>query len=351
MIKRAMLFILAIAALATPAYADKTENVEINVDKKEVVTVPYTFGQIKVSYQGNPRTGEPGSYLNADIENTNPDNYAIIIFKNKLSENDLKHESPSIKFRKHYNGNKYIEDVCTDARMRTNIVLPEDKPNTIPFIVSYDKLYKLEIPYYIATIEYNKNGTIKNLIIQDEEKITLNVFAHKWDTSDFTYVAIKDSVESFINQFNEHTFCENSRHPISLEEQQQPWVESCDSLRNVVLEQRSQWEKEHEAYQCYDALVTQLDGINWNDHKKSSCTEDKPLSKAGHKCEYCSKDTQGLYQVLDNTYQKLNTGKISADEAKKTAKAVNECLLKKKRAKDTQYETKIANYYQGIMNY
>lgn len=347
MIKRVLLCLYAFVCFALAAYADQAERVELNLDSKPSQTVAFDLGQINISYERKQGTAP---LLNVYIENTNPDNYAIIFFSTSLTEKELKKESPSIKFHKNYNGSKYI-DICKDARMRVNTVVPEEK-SIIPFIASFHKTTILEIPYYIAKIEYKKNGEIKNLIIQDEEKITLTISVEEWGPTDITYVRTKEAVENFIKRMNEQTFCTNPRHPLSIDQQLAPWLESRDSLLNKVNEQRLKWAKSQEPYKYYDALILQLDEINWDAHKKSGCTQDKPAPASKHKCTYCGKDAKGLYQIIDNTYQQLNTGKISAEDAKKTAKAVNECLLKNKnRKKDTQYETKIDNYYQGIMNY
>lgn len=103
-------------------------------------------------------------------------------------------------------------------------------------------------------------------------------------------------------------------------------------------------------HRAYSQLLSELEKVNLN-NMTYDCGEHKPKPKV-HNCSFCSLSAQDIYQRLDDLYQQLYAGKLTKEQALKTAESLYNCYQQnKKRKKDSSYGTKISRFYNSIANY
>lgn len=356
MIKRVIASLGFIMCLCLTAMANKELSIKLD-SKDRVYSERLGFAYLTFEYMyanGN------NARVRVAIENITSDPpHAVLLFRNEMTEQVLKKGKPKIEFEKTYPGKKGTRMArgCRECNNSIDII-PATVTDTVfsidvPFTSSKNFTLPLYEAKYKAKDLFRKGAYNINYKIMEEHLYDVHIEVAGWSEDDPTYIEIKDSVASFISSLKDKEFCYNKKHTPSLNEQQQPYQETKDSLINDItniLDTHSEWMSTDAPHKAYSLLLSELNKVNLND-MAVDCGRHKAKPKS-HGCSYCSLSVQAVYQRLDDLYQQLYAGKISKDQALKTAKGLYNCYQQnKKRKKDGSYGTKISRFYNSIANY
>lgn len=356
MIKRLIASLGLIICLCFSAMANKELSIKLD-SKDRVYSERLGFAYLTFEYlyaNGN------NARVRVTVENitSNPP-HAVLIFRNEITEQSLKKDKPKIEFEKTYPGKKGTRIVrgCRECNRYIDII-PAAVTDTVftldvPFTSSKDFVLPLYEAKYKAKDLFKKGAYNINYKIMEEHLYDVHIEVVGWSEDDPTYVKTKNAVDSFISSLDGVKFCYNKKHSPSLKEQQRPYQEEKDSLTQVInniLDSHAEWMSTDAPHRAYSLLLSELNKVNLN-NMTHDCGEHKVKPK-GHSCSFCSLSAQEIYQRLDDLYQQLYAGKLTKEQALKTAKSLYNCYQQnKKRKKDSSYGTKISRFYNSIANY
>lgn len=355
MIRRVIASFSLLICLYFTALANK--ELSIKLDNKDRVQSE-RLGFAYVSFEYFDVSGN-NALVRVSIENitSNPP-HAVLMFKNDMMEQSLKKGKPKIEFEKTYPGKKGTRLVrgCRESYQNIDII-PAVETDTVftiyvPFTSSKDFMLSLYEAKYKPKKLSKKGKNNINYKILEEHLYDIHIEVVGWSEEDPTYINAKNSVDDFLSSLKGVEFCNNKRHSPTLREQQRPYQEKKDSLVNVInnILENSEWMSTDAPHKAYTRLLSVLNDVNL-DNLASDCMK-HPVKHKGHNCSYCSLSAQDIYHRLDDLYQQLHAGKISKDQAMKTAKALYNCYqLSMKRKKDSSYGTKVSRFYNSIANY
>lgn len=355
MIKRLIASLGLIMCLCFTAMANKELSIKLD-GKERVYSERLGFAYLTFEYlyaNGN------NARVRVTVENitSNPP-HAVLIFRNEITEQSLKKDKPKIEFEKTYPGKKGTRIVrgCRECNRYIDIIQAAVTDTVftldVPFTGPKDFVLPLYEAKYKAKDLYKKGAYNINYKIIEEHLYNVHVEVVGWSEDDPTYVKTKNAVDSFISSLEGVRFCYNKKHSPSLKEQQRPFQEKKDSLIKVTsdIRQQSYWLSTDDPHIAYTKLIEKLNDVNLN-NMTYDCGEHKVKPK-GHSCSFCSLRAQEIYQRLDDLYQQLYAGKLTKEQALKTAKSLYNCYQQnKKRKKDSSYGTKISRFYNSIVNY
>lgn len=353
MMNRLITFISALLFVCTSAKAtDEVQQITLVARDSigQVVELPY--GNISF------RLIEYGNYYRVfvTIENTLPSE-ALLLFKKKQGERELKKNKPKIEFRKTYPGSKGTRSVNGLDALTQNFVpiIPQEKYD-FKIDASPRNVKRLEIPIYHA--EFNPNKIIKkgpygvNYKILEKYIVPFDIEVIAWSENDSDYLATKAAVLEYLNSVDKVAFCRNKRHRPSLSEQQRPYREKKDSLVNVInttLEKhRTEWFIPDKPHIKYTELLTMLEKVDLNAHLYDCRNHESVV----HSCDYCTLSASEIYHRLNDIYLALSNRQLTKDAAIKKAAPLYNCYQKRsRRKKDAGYTSKISRFYSRITNY
>lgn len=356
MIKRLILLIIATTFVYGTIMANEEFNVTLAKGDANNKTVELPYGRISFAL------AEYGNYhrVLVSIENTTTSE-AILVFKNTLEEKELKRHKPKISFEKRYPGSRGYRSVydCRHLEQSFVSIIPQEKSSLFGIDASKTSITKLELPVYLAS--YNPKKLIKkgpyavNYKILSEDILIFNIEIKGWSEDDPEYVSTKTAVENYIQSVEGVRFCKNKKHKPSLDRQQKQYLETKDSLVNVInttIQKHTDWFSTDKPHIKYSELLTKLNNINLNEQLYDCGGHKYKPTPKRHQCGYCSLGGQQIYHQLDDIYQQLRSGKISKDAAVKKAKGLYSCFQNgSTRKKDQGYSGKIAKFYSRIVNY
>lgn len=359
MTKRIIASLSFLVCLCFSIWANKEISIKFD-DKKKVHTE--TLGSAYILtfeylyYEGyNAR-------VRVSLENTtqNPP-LAILVFRRTMDEKSLKNAKPKIEFEKDYSGDKGKRKVfgCKVDYKDLDIVTFAETDTLFTLDVPLSTGRDLTLPLYIA--KYKHSDLVKkknnerdiNYKILEDVIYDIHIEVEWWNEEDPTYVNTKKGVEEFISSLVDVEFCPNKNHVPSLKDMQRPYQEKKDSLINVVntiLKDNSEWMADHAPHIAYTKLLAELDKVDLDANVKD-CGNHIIIPPPPY-CNYCSLSAQELFHRFDELYQQLYAGKKTKTEAVKMAQAMYTCFQKHKyRKKDNTYGSKIARFYNKIVNY
>lgn len=356
MIKRIIASLGLMLCLCFAAMANKELSIKLD-SKDRVYSERLGFAYLTFEYlypNGN------NARVRVTVENitSNPP-HAVLIFKNDITEQVLKKGKPKIEFEKTYPGKKGTRIVrgCRDCNQYIDIIPAAETDTVFTIDVPFTSSKSFTLPLYEA--KYKAKGLFKkgrnniNYKIMEEHIYDVHIEVVGWSEDDPTYVETKKTVEAFLASLNGVKFCYNKKHSPSLKEQQRPYREKKDSLIQAIkniLDTHTEWMSTDVPHRAYFQQLSELEKVNLN-NMTYDCGNHKPKPKV-HRCSFCSLSAQDVYQRLDDLYQQLYAGKISKDQALKTAKILYNCYQQnKKRKKDNSYGRKISRFYNSIANY
>lgn len=356
MIKRVVASLGLLLCLCFTAMANKELVIKLD-GKNRVQSEHFGFAYLTFEYlypEGN------NARVRVTVENiTGNPPHAVLIFKNEMTEQMLKKEKPKIEFEKTYTGKKGTRRVrgCRECSRYIDIIPAAVTDTVFTIDVPFTSFKNFTLPLYDAKYkakDLNKKGAYNiTYKIMEEHLYDIHIEVVGWSEDDPTYVETKTAVDSFISSLDGVKFCNNKKHSPSLKEQQRPYIETKDSLIQVInniREAHSEWYSVDAPYIAYSRLLSELEMVKLDD-MTYDCGAHKPKPTV-HSCSFCSLSAQEIYRRLDDLYQQLYAGMISKEQALKTAKGLYNCYQQnKRRKKDNPYGAKIARFYNSIANY
>ena len=364
MIKRVIAFLALTLCLCLTAMAQNMQlSIKLDNKKNKTQTENLGYANLKFEYL-YPSLNK--AIVRVTIENImSDDSYAILLLKNDCAEDILKKLKPKIEFVKHFPGKKGKREVkgCSDKYgfldvnpSLGHIIFPAVTDTVFLMEVPFASSKNFLLPLYVAKYkpkDLNKKGAEQiKYQIYEEHRYYVNIEVVGWSEDDPTYVATKKDVENFISSLDTVKFCNNKKHTPSLMGQQRPYQERKDSLIQTIqgiLDAHTEWLSTDAPHIAYSQLLSELEEVNL-DEMTYDCGEH--IVRREHTCGYCSLSAQDISQRLDDLYQQLYAGKISKDQAMRSAKGLYNCYKSnKKRKNDNFYGPKITKFYNGISNY
>lgn len=365
MIKRILFALTLLVCLCPLAMANQEYEINLAQDPEHAVK-SVRLGELGyITFQYLSKNGNT-AYVQITIDNQtqqHPTPVAFILFKKEYHEKALKSNTPKIVFEKTYPGTKGNISVNGFQSLKGLIdIIPTGENEVVSTIeVPFTSPKDLTIPLYIATYklrDLQKKGKDNvSYKIREELTFSFHLAVKGWSEEDPTYVRLKEEVDHYNASLAGVNFCPNPKHKPSLAEQQQSYVEKRDSLRAEIeqLMKNEGWMTVDKPYEAYTKLIEELDKVNLNTLKVdcNNHKSKKPYPKPDRpSCSNCSLTEQQIYHRLDDLLQSLNRGRVSKDQAVKSARSLFNCYQQhKSRNKSGTYGTKINNYYNKIVNY
>lgn len=348
MIKYIISIVLLMALSIPVAKADHEEIVKL--DRQEHKTQTFNLGYAAVTFDFITLYDNKAR-VTVKLENVIREQ-SIYIFRNDKDENMLKRLRPKVEFAKTFGGDKGSRSVkgCSHVRGDYMVIPPSASEELFTIDASVINSTVLELPLYIVAYRAKKFlRSEKNEILQGEViRFILDVEA--WSELDPTYVDLFNAVHNFRHDVKEVKFCRNRLHRPSLDEQMAPYKHTQDSLVaaiDSVLMSQPQWMSQDEPHQYYTRLRDNLTEIDLETHLYD-CGKHKQL----HRCSYCSLTAEQIFHRLDDTYQQLHTGRMTKEEAVRTARSLYNCYRQNgNRRRDNFYGGKIVDYYDRISKF
>lgn len=357
--KRNILILLCFC-LCSYVFGDETKNVTIKANEhfpREIVIDESCRLQVSAArYQDGVR-------ISVTIENDNEE-YPFFIFKRAFTEKDLKRQG--IRFdKKSYSLNNRSLITCNSMDGDDAVQIDPAQSGTFMFHGDESNITDVTIPIYIA--KYKNKKKTKFLILQ-RNKIRLNVKIEAEPVSEDNDVfdRLQEAYKELIRDLQEQKFCPHSNHDSSLEEQEQPYREKMNKIKNEIgqIKTAHNWSDQDTAYIRYKELLCSLDKIDWSKyevdcgkHRRRRPTVSPQSSTNIHNCAYSTWTVDKVLKQLESLYKSLDHGKISKSEAEEKAKAMKRewsnksCPLFNKMKADSSKKSRIDRCYNAIVNY
>ena len=356
MIKRVIASLALMICLCPMAWAN--QEVTIKLDNKErVCSERLGFAYITFEYVYNSGNTAKVRVSVENITQTPP--LAVLVFRRDLDERLLKQGKPKIEFEKKYPGEKgkrRVRGCDVEYYKYLDVVTAAETDTLFTLDVSLTSARDITLPLYVAKYKpkdlFKKGEDNITYKIVEEYVYDIHIEVVGWSEEDPTYLNVKNSVDQFVSSLKDVEFCPNKRHRPSLREQQRPYQAKRDSLINAVssiIEANYGWMSTDAPHKAYTKLLEELNKVDLDSYV-SDCGDHETIRR--HKCGYCPLSAQELYYRLDDLYQKLHAGRVTKDQALKTAKGLYNCYrLGKNRRKDDSYGGKITRFYDRIAGY
>jgi len=360
MIRRVLAALALLVCVCSAAFANQEVAVKLNT-RDNKVHFARVEGLAYVTFE-YVRTEGHNARVRVVVENiTNNPPFAVLVFRRETDESFLKQSKPKVEFEKTYPGERGRRRVhgTQEGYRHRHIIVPNEIDTLFTVDVALTSPKRLKLPLYLAKYKARdiarKGKEYTNYKIFEEIILDVDIEVEGWSTDDATYVDMRNKVEQYKDSMRGVTFCPNDRHRPSLEEQQRPYKEKKENLISEIqniLQYNSDWMSTDAPHIAYSGLLSELYDVKL-DHYVSDCGNHRAGPPAArHSCGYCSLGAKELYHKLDDTYQRLHAGRITKQEAVKTANALNNCYQKNRsRKKDRFYGGKIAEFHKRIASY
>lgn len=209
--------------------------------------------------------------------------------KNKINDDELKKELGLSKIECK-NGSLASSDLGTQScnRLAENVLIPAGKTVTIIpggiLSVNNGDSEKFTVPIHTCDIlNYNKDGSIKDVALLGRQ--SFSVIVHVNLGPDTVYQELKEKCDDFINKITSNTFCKGKKHQYSIEQQQKPYKDEAEALKDDInrryYKPAGQMENDNPEY---FALKKRIDeAIGWVNDTTSQiwivCEKCKPVPK------------------------------------------------------------------------
>ena len=342
---------LTLFLLATiVSFADEQKKVKLDDGHtKEQVNLGYCnvfVTRTEIDDDGNAK-------VLVEIENLDESNL-ILLFGHAYPENDLKKLSPSITFDKIFPGTKGQRNIDTYRDIKHEIFIEPSEKKMLPDIIVKDAETKsCRIPLYIAKYQGKKNNKV---LLLEKQILQLEIEVEVKPDEDF--LRLQKESNDLIEEIAKQTFCTNSKHRPSLENQKAAYKKRIDKIKTEINDiiSRHKWFAIDPGYQKYNSIKQNLDAIDFSKYeadcgKHQKVTKQKQTQPSG--CKYCSLTPQQIYHKLDDYYKKIYSSNNRKETKKSLMSDVNllySCPKHSPVWKQSEYKTKITERYNRINN-
>lgn len=357
--KRNILILLCFC-LCSYVFGDETKNVTIKANEhfpQEIVIDESCRLQVSAArYQDGVR-------ISVTIENNNEE-YPFFIFKRAFTEKDLKRQG--IRFdKKSYSLNNRSLITCNSMDGDDAVQIDPAQSGIFMFHGDESNMTDVTIPIYIA--KYKNKKKTKFLILQRNEiRLNVKIEAEPVSEDNDDFDRLQEACEELIRDLQKQKFCTHSNHDSSLEEQEQPYREKMNEIKNKIGQIKSahNWSDQDTAYSRYKDLLCKLDKIDWSKyevdcgkHRRRRPTVSPQSSTNIHNCTYSTWTVDKVLKELKSLYKRLDLRKISKSEAVEQARAMQRewsnksCPLFNKMSADSSKKSQIVRCYNAIEKY
>ena len=367
---RRLLFITLLCLAALTTLADEERKVRLSDDHALEML---SFGPCNVFVSKGETDANGKAPIIIRVENT-CENVALLLFHSSYNEKSLKKINPQTVFSKNFPGEHVI---MSCEGLNQDILIKPSKSVTLPMELSAgsESPAELKLPIYVAK---NKKKDFEKLEIRRKETYTLNIEAETGPSR--VYLDLESRCEELVKEIERVTFCNSSKHKVSLEEQKKPYIEKTRAL-NEEIEQviNDHGLKDGDAgYEKYNTLKNQLKAIQFKEtcckecckkpkkicpnckRPKDECTCPKPkicpkckrpikqctCDKPKPCCNYKDWSCDKVYNRLHDIYVKIYNKKVTKKQVIDEATALYNHAKKHKKCSST----KIEEFYNRIKN-
>lgn len=358
--KKIILFISLFFLAVMGTYADEQQRVKLD-DEHKREQIRFCNCNIFVTKLESDDDGN--SKVTVEIENLD-ETYVIILFGHAYPEKKLKRLSPSITFDKIFPGTKGHRDIETYRESRRDVIFiePSEKSMLPEITVKNGDVQLCRLPLYIAKYRDKKllgASTGKNKILLIEKQI-LELEIEVGIKPDKDFLRLEGEYNALVEEISKQTFCTNSKHKPSLEEQEAEYKDKVAKLKTEIDEivTRHNWYTSDKGYQRYNALKEKLDIIDFVAYEKDCGKHSIPPTD--HKCKYCNLSLQQIYNKLDDYFMKIrnsNDRKATKESVMTDVNLLYRCCTHprcRKHAnlwKSSDFRSKIEDRYKRISNF
>lgn len=354
--KKILIFIALFLYVGLFVHADNQIDVKLNDDNTEKI-IEFVNCNLCVSKAGIDNNGN--TKINIEIENRDKTN-VVILFGRSYPENELKKQTPSIRFDKKSYGktNRNIETIKEGREVI--IIDPTEKKSLQGILVEKNKKYSCILPFYVAKYKpknfwTGSNGSNK-LMISRKEILELVIEVEL--KPDLDYERLVRECRELKDEIEKLTFYSDNNHKPSLEEQESPYRNKIANIISeidlIVNKNLDKWYNNYQDKKIkeYDSLKQSLNAIKFNE---VDCGKPHPVKPDKiHKCKYCNLSPQQIYHKLDDFYKKIYTSNNKKATKNSVISDVNLLYNCKKHSgvwKKSEYKSKIIDRYDRINNF
>lgn len=339
------------------AVADEKKKVEITANQSQPVEVELNSNS-KFYVSATKLVNTTEVTISVEVENMD-DVHPLFIFGHAFTEKDLKSQKPSIRFdKKSYGSTSRDLRICKSVDCDPVVQITSQQKGVFTFSGYVGGITPIELPMYMAKYPQKKNLSKGKYLIMQREIIYLDVEVkdeEKDETDDFDQ--LNDAYENLISELEEQTFCKNSKHAPSLLEQEQPYKDKIDDLKDAIADIKSanNWREREPKYKQYKELLEKLNAIDFKQYEKD-CGGHIQIVHS-HSCSYDSWTPNQVLSSLVRIYQNLDNGKVKKSSAVESAKALQrawtnkDCPLSRKMSNAGNTKSQAEGYYDSIITY
>lgn len=339
------------------ALADEKRKVEITANQSQPVEVELNSNsKFYISATKLVNTNEVT--ISVEVENMD-DVHPMFIFGHAFTEKDLKRQKPSIRFdKKSYGSTSRDLRICKSIDCDPIAQITSQQKGVFTFSGYVGGITPIELPMYMAKYPKTNNLRKGKYLIMQREIIYLDVEVkdeEKNDTGDFDQ--LNDAYENLKEDLEGQTFCKNSKHSPSLSEQEKPYRDRIDDLKDAIADIKSanNWREREPKYKKYKELLEKLNDIDLKKYEKDCGGHIQTIHR--HSCSYDSWTPSQVLSSLVRIYQNLDNGKVKKSSAVESAKALQrawtnkDCPLYRKMNNAGNTKNQAEGYYDSIISY
>ena len=341
---------------ALSAFADETTSVKLS-DEHSEEQIRLAYCNLFVKMISSDEDGN--AKISIQIENLDESN-AIYIFGRAYPEKELKKQSPPILFDKNFPGTKGSRTIDTNKLVREVVViLPADKYELPVIQINNSEKQPCRLPLYFAKEKDTKFLGIKigkpKMLLMEKQILELEIEVEP--KRDVVFERLELECNNLINEINKQSFCNNSRHTPSLEEQETPYKDKIDALKSEIdkIIDQKKWFATDEGYKRYNSLKVKLSEIDFASLEKDCGKKHGQGSKPVPSCKYCNLTPQQIYHKLDDIYKKIynsNDRKATKESVMADVNLLYGCRKHSVSWKNNKdYNSRIINLYNRIINF
>lgn len=320
------LFISLLFLVAFTTVANEERKVRLSSDHAEEML---TFEPCNVFITKGETDANGMAKVTIQVESRLEDQ-AILLFHQPYSEKALKNGTPQITFWKNFPGSRVIEN-C--ELMSKDVIIEPSAKIELPMTLNggNDSPVHLDLPIYIAK---DKKNNFKKLELRELLVYTLDIQVETGPSKEF--LDLEERCNNLIDEISGKSFCNNTKHKPSLEEQEAPYNKRIRDLNEEIENaiQRHELKSGDSGYEKYASLQAKLAEIDFNEKCCNKCCSSpktcpkchRPLNKCicpkPKCCSYYKLTLTDVYNQLDALYKKVHTRKVTKQQAQGTAKAL-----------------------------
>lgn len=321
------LFISLLFLVAFTTVANEERKVRLSSDHAEEML---TFEPCNVFITKGETDANGMAKVTIQVESRLEDQ-AILLFHQPYSEKALKNGTPQITFWKNFPGSRVIEN-C--ELMSKDVIIEPSGKIELPMTLSggNDSPVHLDLPIYIAK---DKKNNFKKLELRELLVYTLDIQVETGPSKEL--LDLEERCNTLISEISGKSFCNNTKHKLSLEEQEAPYNKRIHDLNEEIENaiQSHELKSGDSGYEKYASLQAKLAEIEFNEKSCSKCSytapkqpkqpKPKPHNDKPKSCKYCNMSLSQIYQRLNDYYVKIHTRKSTKQQVIGDVNALYNC--------------------------